>query len=209
MPKRDEAYMDGQRDLIAQAALECMLEKGMYETSLRDICARAGVSMGALYIHFNTRDDLVVAACTLDPTRQFSAVTTWKEYEAAARSYVRRICTDDHLRRRTRLSLQFAADHALAPEDPPGAAELWEMARSYYRESLRALHKSGVITLPLGLETTASLHYRMESGTAYAMIADKRVDAAEAEATLVAGLALTAGFVGSVRKPRVRARSQS
>ncbi len=36
---------------------------------MRDICDRAGVSMGAVYIHYKTRDDLVIAACTLDPPR--------------------------------------------------------------------------------------------------------------------------------------------
>ena len=48
MPKRDAAYMRAQREMIARAALQVLLEKGVYDTSLRDICKAAGVSMGAI-----------------------------------------------------------------------------------------------------------------------------------------------------------------
>ena len=43
MPKRDEAYMEGQRELIERAALECLLDKGVYDTTLRDVCERVRV----------------------------------------------------------------------------------------------------------------------------------------------------------------------
>src|SRR5262249_2290435 len=46
--------------LIAAAAVE-MAEKGIDGASLDAICARAGFTRGAFYVHFKDRDDLVVA----------------------------------------------------------------------------------------------------------------------------------------------------
>lgn len=200
--------MEGQRELIAQAALECMLEKGVYETSTRDVCTRAGISMGALYIHYKTRDDLMVAACTLDPIiKESSAATKWAEYAAATRHEIARIATDEHRRRRLRLSLQFVAEHVLHAKNPPGADDLYSGAYAYCQNSLQAIHERGEVTLPLGLEATASLHFRMYVGTGYGVVADKRVDPIEAANTLIAGLALTAGLKKAPQK-RSRARKR-
>lgn len=208
MPKRDEAYMEGQRELIARAALECMLEKGVYETSTRDVCARAGISMGALYIHYKTRDDLMIAACTLEPiVSESSAAAKWADYAASTRHEVVRIATDERRRRRLRLSLQFVAEHVLQEKNPPGANELYSAAYAYCRNSLKAIHERGEITLPLALEATAALHFSMYVGTGYAIVADKRVNATEAAETLIAGLALTAGLKEAPQK-RVRARKR-
>ena len=205
MPKRAEAYMEGQRELIARAALECMMEKGVYDTTLRDVCARAGVSMGALYVHYRTRDDLVLATLRLEPSRQVTPVSTWADYVATTRQFVQRLrSVDDHARRRARLSLQFIAEHTLAKENPPGFTELFQITLAYYRESLQAIHRNGEITLPLGLRATAELHQRMESGTVYMMVADKTVDARQATSTLLDALALTAGLKDSPKARRAR-----
>ena len=43
---------------IVTAALEVFAEKGFAAAKLEDIAARAGVSKGALYLYFDTKDDL-------------------------------------------------------------------------------------------------------------------------------------------------------
>jgi AcrR family transcriptional regulator len=203
MPKRDEAYMERQRELIASAALECLMEKGVYDTTLRDVCEQVGVSMGALYVHYRTRDDLFVAALRLAPPRQVTPVSTWAEYIAAPSEFVQRLASvDDRPRRRMRLAFQFVAEHALAKENPPGFAELFQISLGYYRESLRAIQRNGEITLPLGLRATAELHHRLEIGTLYMVIADKTVDARQAAATLLDAFAFTAGLADTAKKRR-------
>jgi AcrR family transcriptional regulator len=151
-----------------------MMDKGVHDTTLRDVCARAGVSMGALYVHYRTRDDLVVAALRMEPLRQVTPVSTWAEYTAAPRQFVQRLASvDDRSRRRMRLVLQFIAEHALAKENPPGFTEVFQISLGYYRESLQAIQRNGEIILPLGLRATAELHHRLEIGTIYMVIADK------------------------------------
>jgi AcrR family transcriptional regulator len=50
------------RDAILDAALSCFSEAGLDAPSLDAICARAGCTRGAFYVHFKDRDDLIVAA---------------------------------------------------------------------------------------------------------------------------------------------------
>jgi TetR/AcrR family fatty acid metabolism transcriptional regulator len=47
--------------LILQAADELMLERGYHDTSIDDIAARVGISKGTVYLHFASKEDLVVA----------------------------------------------------------------------------------------------------------------------------------------------------
>ena len=47
------------RDRIEQAAVRLFVEKGVAETSIRDISRAVGLSEGALYRHFEGKDELV------------------------------------------------------------------------------------------------------------------------------------------------------
>src|SRR5919206_22851 len=47
------------RDRIEHAALRLFVEKGIAETSIRDIAQRAGIADGALYRHYKSKDELV------------------------------------------------------------------------------------------------------------------------------------------------------
>jgi AcrR family transcriptional regulator len=47
------------RERIERAATELFVKKGVVETSVRDIAREIGLSEGALYRHFESKDDLV------------------------------------------------------------------------------------------------------------------------------------------------------
>ena len=50
-------------DLILQAAEDVLAEKGYHDTSIDEIAARVGIAKGTVYLHFPSKDDLVVALC--------------------------------------------------------------------------------------------------------------------------------------------------
>ena len=54
--KQDVEYR--KRELLIQAAKKEFLEKGYNKASLRNICAQAGVTTGALYFFFKNKEDL-------------------------------------------------------------------------------------------------------------------------------------------------------
>ena len=49
------------KDRIEKAALRLFVEQGVAETSIRDIAAAAGVSQGAMYNHYVSKDELAFA----------------------------------------------------------------------------------------------------------------------------------------------------
>jgi TetR/AcrR family transcriptional repressor of nem operon len=49
------------KEMLVQAALELFIEDGLSTPSLDAICERAGFTRGAFYVHFRTRDDLILA----------------------------------------------------------------------------------------------------------------------------------------------------
>lgn len=59
MPKVTEAYRDARRNEIADAALRCFSVKGFHRTSMADIIAESGLSAGAIYGHFDSKEALL------------------------------------------------------------------------------------------------------------------------------------------------------
>lgn len=60
MPKRDDEYMAHRREKILDAAVTCMTQAGLAGLSTTAICEAAQISMGALYTHFATKDEIVL-----------------------------------------------------------------------------------------------------------------------------------------------------
>jgi TetR/AcrR family fatty acid metabolism transcriptional regulator len=56
-----EKQRQEREELILQAAEEVLAEKGYYETSVDEIAARVGIAKGTVYLHFPSKEDLVVA----------------------------------------------------------------------------------------------------------------------------------------------------
>lgn len=61
MPKRDTKYMAARREEIVDAALALMTRGGAAALSTPAPCREAGISTGALYTHFQSKDDVLAA----------------------------------------------------------------------------------------------------------------------------------------------------
>lgn len=57
-PNRREAAKQETREALIRAAIELFKEQGL-DASLDALCARAGYTRGAFYVHFNDRDALI------------------------------------------------------------------------------------------------------------------------------------------------------
>jgi len=61
-PRSLKEKQRGEREaLILQVAEEVLMEKGYYETSIDEIAARVGIAKGTVYLHFPSKEDLVIA----------------------------------------------------------------------------------------------------------------------------------------------------
>jgi AcrR family transcriptional regulator len=61
MPKVTDQYRDARRDQILSAARRCFLRDGFHATSMHDLFAEAGLSSGAVYSYFASKDDVITA----------------------------------------------------------------------------------------------------------------------------------------------------
>lgn len=77
MPKISQAQRDARQRQILDAALACFSENGFHQTGMADIVKRSGLSHGAVYLYFQSKDD-IIEALAVDRHRQeaiLSAVT--------------------------------------------------------------------------------------------------------------------------------------
>jgi AcrR family transcriptional regulator len=61
MPKVTQQYLDTRREHILSAARRCFLRDGFHSTSMQDLFAEAGLSSGAVYRYFPSKEDMIIA----------------------------------------------------------------------------------------------------------------------------------------------------
>jgi AcrR family transcriptional regulator len=59
MPKVVPEYKEEAKERIVQAALRVFSEKGYHEATMEDVAQKLGVSKGALYLYFRSKDELL------------------------------------------------------------------------------------------------------------------------------------------------------
>jgi AcrR family transcriptional regulator len=61
MPKISDKKREDRRQQILGAALACFSEDGFHQTGMANIVKRSGLSHGAVYLYFRSKDDLIEA----------------------------------------------------------------------------------------------------------------------------------------------------
>jgi AcrR family transcriptional regulator len=61
VPKVSEEHAAARREQILSAAQRCFARKGFHATSMNDVFAEAGLSAGAVYSYFKSKDEIIVA----------------------------------------------------------------------------------------------------------------------------------------------------
>lgn len=62
MPKRDDAHMEARRNQIIDGLLASVQKKGLANVSTQDVAAACGLSVGSIYVHFKSKDEILHAA---------------------------------------------------------------------------------------------------------------------------------------------------
>jgi AcrR family transcriptional regulator len=61
MPRVTHAYLEARREEIVEAAMTCFGRDGFHKTTMQDIVRESGLSAGAIYRYFPSKDDIVAA----------------------------------------------------------------------------------------------------------------------------------------------------
>jgi AcrR family transcriptional regulator len=65
MPRVSPAHERQVRDRIIRAAVDVFAEKGFHGATIGDVVRRSGLSVGAIYTHFRSKDELFLHSCDL------------------------------------------------------------------------------------------------------------------------------------------------
>lgn len=84
MPRVSQQYKDERRREIVAAAAECFLEHGFDGASMHRIIAATGLSAGALYNHFPSKQELVAATARAALDRVLAAAEEERGTDPAA-----------------------------------------------------------------------------------------------------------------------------
>lgn len=66
MPKLKPGTQLARREHILDAAERCIARSGFHRTTMQDICRDAGISPGALYVYFASKEDLIAGITERD-----------------------------------------------------------------------------------------------------------------------------------------------
>jgi len=110
MPRVSQAHLDARRQQIVAAARARFASHGFAHTSMADIITEAGLSNGAVYRYFASRDEIVIAVCEQGTEALPKALTA--EAVAGFLDYVRTRARDSN---HAQLVAQIYAEAAVSP----------------------------------------------------------------------------------------------
>ncbi len=149
--------MEDRREHIVSATLDCLRRLGLARTSLADICSAAGISRGALYVHFSSKDE-ILDALIARLERESLAALSFDDAAALRRSlraHVRQLLGADGTQAalvEMELILASRANEALHAGLARGAASRYRA----FEQGLRRLAEAG--QLAPGVDTQAAAH---------------------------------------------------
>lgn len=112
MPKLAPETQQARRERILCAAERCFIEKGFHPATMADICREAGVSSGALYTYFASKEELIAGLCEREKNRfakELAGITETAGFLAALRSLAEQYCCHEPAGK-VRLHIEIAAE---------------------------------------------------------------------------------------------------
>lgn len=149
------------RRRILSVAAKALAEKGFDGVRLRDVAKAAGVSIGMLQHHFETRDQLFLEAFgwSIDDLleRWHSGSHDGQDPVARLESLVRELAQDPELVRRSTTWVEFCASATRHPELRPGVLRVYDAWRGVIGEVIDAGVANGDFTLAVGRDAAIEL----------------------------------------------------
>ena len=131
MPKVTQAHLDARRQQILDAARARFASHGFARTSMADLVVASGLSTGAIYRYFASKDEIVTAICEQSSGEVFPTELT----AASVHGMMERVRTRAREHDHARLVAQIYAEAALSPP----LAAIVEQQVSGLRETIVAL----------------------------------------------------------------------
>jgi TetR/AcrR family transcriptional regulator, repressor for uid operon len=137
MPKLKPETQAARREHILDAAQQCFVRSGFHRTTIQDICTEARVSLGALYVYFDSKEALIQGICERDRaefSQDFSALSAAPDFFAAVHAMGQKLLIDEPRSRRL-----MCFEIGVEATRNPRVAEVFERVDAYILTSFADL----------------------------------------------------------------------
>lgn len=112
MPKLAPEKQQARREHILDAAERCFICKGFHPATMDDICREAGVSPGAVYTYFASKEDLIAGLCDREKERfskELARMAGSSDFLAALQAMAEHYCCHEPIEK-VRLHVEIGAE---------------------------------------------------------------------------------------------------
>ena len=134
MPRVSADHTAARREQVLEGAWRAFARSGFHRATMQDVVRESGLSAGAVYTYFRSKDDIVVAAGELLQTQLVAAVEELLADPAAVPSPAEAV---EHV-------LRHVFEFAVRPD----GTDLTRIAVSVWAEALRDDHLRSVVLVP-------------------------------------------------------------
>jgi AcrR family transcriptional regulator len=162
LPKVSKEYLASRREEILDAALVCFSRDGFHRTTMQDIVRESGLSPGAIYNYFKSKEEIVEAIANQRQAKERRLLRDAVEAGPADTALLRvRDAFLDELnnpkeRLRRRVSVQLWAEAQRNPNIRRLVRRSFEEPRKLISEVLSASQKEGAIARSIDPDALAS-----------------------------------------------------
>lgn len=137
MPKLKPDTQRARREHILDAAMTCFARGGFHATTMQDICKGAGVSPGAVYVYFDSKEALIAGLCERDRAEfaeRFAKLSAAPDFIEALTAIGEHYFIDEHPDRQ-----RFVVEMGVESTRNPRIREIFMSVDKYCSDSFEAL----------------------------------------------------------------------
>jgi AcrR family transcriptional regulator len=180
MPKISPAHEQQRRDQILTAAMACFARQGYHASSMDDVVRESGLSVGAIYTYFSSKEDLFLALADARSAESlaymndlFRSPGPMADKCREAVDFFFRHLTEDFVPL-ARMGVEFLSEAAKSDRLKEHQQRRFESVRQFYCWLLREVQRQGQIRSDIDIEAAAELMMALNEGVLLLSVAGLR-----------------------------------
>jgi AcrR family transcriptional regulator len=180
VPKVSPAHEQQRRAQILNAAMACFARQGYHATSMDDVVRESGLSVGAIYSYFASKEDLFLALSDDRANHTLAYLSDLfrrpgplAEKSQAAVDYFFALLSDELLSL-ARVNVEFMSEATKSERIQQRQARRCESVRQFMRWLLTELQRTGEIRADVDVEAAAELMMALNEGILVLSVAGMR-----------------------------------
>jgi AcrR family transcriptional regulator len=180
LPKISAAHEQQRRDQILGAAMACFARQGYHATSMDDVVRESGLSVGAIYTYFPSKEDLFLALCDARSEQTLAYMNDlfrrpgpMPDKSREAIDFFFQHLTDDFVPL-ARMGVEFLSEAAKSERIKERQQRRFNTVRQFYCWLLREAQERGGVRADVDVEAAAELMMALNEGILVLSVAGLR-----------------------------------